>query len=386
MHLAGISRASHLEFLEIIVAALALVVAILLVARCGSLRGTTLVAPSAWAAAAFALLAAAELAAWSFADHPIWISHLRFLAAGATFCPLMALLGAKRPQDRGWQFVVLSLLGLIVFYGLTELAYRPDRPPALHWVVRWLLIAPLVTIGLLNHLLTRYWLPAILVAVGQVLLLSPQFPELQGWLPAWLTEGPRAGDAVALVGIACLSAAALVVCLAGFPGRRRVAELARVQPPRSLATSATNESGFDRVWLDFRDAYGALWGLRVAARFNQSAQQLGWGVRLGWRGLEATVGPHGDRSRGRVSPRLVFASRRDVATCLDPSRHEQAMRQVLQSLLRRFVDADWLAARWREDGELGASPKHLGASDAAGCAESAGPLPARNPTTRRQEG
>ena len=73
---------------------------------------------------------------------------------------------------------------MVLFYGLTELAYRPDRPPTLHWVVRWLLIAPLVIIGLPNHLLTRYWLSAVLVALGQVLLLSPQFPELQGWMPA----------------------------------------------------------------------------------------------------------------------------------------------------------------------------------------------------------
>ncbi len=206
------------------------------------LRGTTLVAPFVWAAIALALLVAAELTASGFADRAPWMSHVRFIAAGATFCPLMALLGAKRPQDRGWQFVVWSLLGLVAFYGLTELAYRPHRPVALHAVVRWLLIAPLLAIGLSNYLPTRFWLPAILVAAGQVLLLSPQFPELQGLLPAWLTDGPQAGDAAALAGIMAVSTGVLVA-------------ISLSKRPRHEGRT-TETTPLDRVWLDFRDAFG----------------------------------------------------------------------------------------------------------------------------------
>src|SRR5947207_15646173 len=132
---------------------LATFAALMLVASLRSLQGTTLMAAVVWAIFALAALAGAELVGW-LSPSADWLSHLRFLAAGATFCPLMALLGAKRPQDRGWQFVVLSLWGLVAFYGLTELAYRPHRPPELHGVVRWLLVAPLVTMGLVNHLPT----------------------------------------------------------------------------------------------------------------------------------------------------------------------------------------------------------------------------------------
>jgi hypothetical protein len=288
---------------------------------------------------------------------PIWLSHLRFIAAGATFCPLMALLGAKRPQDRGWQFVVLSLLGMIVFYALTELAYRPDRPPALHWVVRWLLIVPLVVIGLMNHVLTRYWLPATLVALGQALLFWPQFPELQGRLPTWLNDAARAGDTVALAGIACLSAAVLVVSLWQFSWR--VAD-----EPRILATSAT---GLNRLWLDFRDSFGALWGLRVAARFNQSAEQLDWPVRLAWGGLRPTA-------------------RVPEGTADSPPPHQRAMRQVLESMLRRFVDNSWLASRWPDGREPRAAPQHLSPGAGAGFAESAGAARSGEPRTASLQG
>src|SRR5262249_3512281 len=132
---------------------LATFAAFVIVANLRSLQGTTLVAPVAWAVFSLIALAGAELIAW-FSPTADWLPHLRLTAAGTTFCPLMALLGAKRPQDRGWQFVVLSLWVLVAFYALTELAYRPHRPPELHSVVRWLLVAPLVGMGLANHLFT----------------------------------------------------------------------------------------------------------------------------------------------------------------------------------------------------------------------------------------
>lgn len=351
------------------------------------LRGTTLLAPCLWAVAAFALLAAAELSA-SLVGGAAWTSHVRFIAAGATFCPLMALLGAKRPQDRAWQFVVLSLLGLVAFYALTELAYRPDRPLALHAVVRWLLVAPLVAIGLANHLPTQFWLPAILIAAGQLLLLSPQFPELQGLLPAWLTAGPQAGNAAALVGIAPLSTSVLVVLRNQRAATRniehrtsniehRTGNSSTLDVRRSMLDVRENDpspqpspqeregvgridlASFDRAWLDFRNAFGTLWGLRVAARFNQSAEQLGWAMRLGWQGLEpAAAAPR--------SPQI------------DPIGQEHAMRQVLGSLLRRFVDDDLRPECVASRSARGSDFRGAKGDDGADSAESAG-CPADSP-------
>ena len=44
-------------------------------------------------------------------------------------------------------------------------------------------------------------------------------------------------------------------------------------------------SRFDRLWLDFRDRYGLLWGQRVREQFNRAAHNAGWPVMLFWQGL-----------------------------------------------------------------------------------------------------
>ena len=62
------------------------------------------------------------------------------------------------------------------------------------------------------------------------------------------------------------------------------------------------------------------------------------------------------------------------------------MRQVLGSLLRRFVDDDWLAARWRDGEELAASLKASHPRDGAGFAESAGPCPRPSPRNTSARG
>ncbi len=44
---------------------------------------------------------------------PSWAAPARYIAAMSTFSPIMALLGAKRPQDRGWQFIVATLWAIL---------------------------------------------------------------------------------------------------------------------------------------------------------------------------------------------------------------------------------------------------------------------------------
>jgi hypothetical protein len=51
---------------------------------------------------------------------------------------------------------------------------------------------------------------------------------------------------------------------------------------------------------------------------------------------------------------------------------DKAFRQVMQSLLRRFVDHRWLARRWGEEVELGSPALHPKGSNAADSAEYAG--------------
>src|SRR5262249_29204403 len=47
---------------------------------------------------------------------------------------------------------------------------------------------------------------------------------------------------------------------------------------------------FDRVWFNFRDRYGIVWGQRLREQFNRAAGHNGWPVTLHWQGLRLAMG------------------------------------------------------------------------------------------------
>src|SRR5262249_60610372 len=49
-------------------------------------------------------------------------------------------------------------------------------------------------------------------------------------------------------------------------------------------------SQFDRLWLEFRDRFGLVWGQRLREQFNSSARHAGWPVVLRWQGLRLVPG------------------------------------------------------------------------------------------------
>jgi hypothetical protein len=275
----------------LVTAALALCGLAALVVQRPRLSGTTLVAPWTWSLIALIALAATEFARGSseMAAGTAWPSALRFGAAMSTFCPIMALLGAKRPQDRAWQFIVLSLWGIlslpsfewVLFGGVQEIH------PARFWF-----LMTLIAIGAANGIGTRYWPSSLLFAIGQFALLSPFVPEARVWLAA---DG-------GLIGLGCV-VSGWALRAAGVP------------------RAASRPHGLDRVWLDFRDAFGAVWALRVAERMNATAALCHWPLAIGWRGLRA---------------REPGASHDTV---------EPAIEDALRTLLRRFVSPEWIDAR-----------------------------------------
>ena len=276
--------------------------AVVLVRAAKRVRGGTLLAPWAWSCFALAALTAAEAAAaiWTSPEAASALAHARYLAATATVAPLVALLGAKRPQDRAWQWIVFSLLALLALPILKAVTFDAGAPPTPHAAWRWLLAA-ILGAGFLNFIATRNGLAASLFVLGQFIVLAGYLPRFAAPLvncdPIW--------------GFA-LIVAALVA--ADFAARKK----------RSAAEPV------DRLWLDFRDAFGALWALRVAERFNASSAQYGWRVWLAWSGLRTSqeVRATTQAAAGSLAPEIAAG-----------------VHQALKSLLWRFVSAEWIAER-----------------------------------------
>ena len=148
---------------------------------------------------------------WAASVSPQAEAHLRYWAAITTLAPIVALLGAKRPQDRAWQWIVLSLLALLMLPSLKAIAFDRGASPDLHTAWRWL-IALIVLAGLFNYLPTRRAPGAAFFFCGQVLLLTDHLPgiewpnKVEHWLP----------------GLACLVAALFAASAsAGAQKKRR---------------------------------------------------------------------------------------------------------------------------------------------------------------------
>jgi hypothetical protein len=264
--------------------------------------GTTLRACWMWCLVSLLMLTAASVAILgpvTLSDAVV--SHIRHAAAITTFCPLMAILGAKRPQDRAWQFIVLSLWVVLMLPSGVSLAWHPEAKLTLHGARQWFL-AILIAVELFNGVATRFWPSALGAAAAQVLLLAPFLP----WLDEHAATGLLAGPGVYSLALALL-AGACALRAAGWPRPAQSAE------------------PLDRLWLDFRDCFGAVWGLRVAERLSATARLAGWPLRLGWNGFAV--------ENGAAEP-----------GSLSPETH-RAVEKAMRPLMRRFVSSDWIVQR-----------------------------------------
>ena len=258
-----------------------------------ALAETTLVSAASWSAAATAAIAGVELARAAFTLPDAWLTPLRFCAAALSFCPLVAVLGAKRPQHLAWNLVVVSLWGVVSLSALTALVMQRGDRFILGDARAWLLWV-LILMGLINYLPTRNWLAALLLALGQVILFAPHLPLLRG---TWLADLPAAPSLALFV----LAIALTVTRLDSNASNKR-----------------TGKDSFDRLWLDFRDLFGLLWALRLQERVNAASTAAKWEVELQWSGFEGNV---------------------------IPEQHREPLRQAMTGLLRRFVSHEWIAAR-----------------------------------------
>jgi len=261
-----------------------------------ALRGTTLRAPWWWAAGSILAVAASETAiALLNKEGTAAAAQLRLAASTTTLLPVVALLGAKRPQDRAWQLIVLSFWVLLALPAGQALLLRPDLPPAMHWL--WSsFVFVLAIVGATNYLPTRFWPAALLAAAGQIIL---------HWSYRPFAAASMEENVSALWGLGLLAAGAIA---AAFIARRR----------------PTVGDPINRIWLDFRDEFGVVWGLRIAERINAQAKQCGWQVTLGWDGFTTS-----DRGSIEGGGELVRSE----------------LEAAFRTLLRRFVSPDWIDAR-----------------------------------------
>jgi len=240
---------------NLVAGALAVLLTVLALRGALRLRATTLSAPCLWTAVAGLCLAIESLCQGDVEG--IEFSALQFSVAAMTFCPLMAVLGAKRPQHRGWQWVVLSLW-IVLIWPAVQAVLLPAGVRVELFIAWKLFLWGLIGVGLLNYLPTRHSLAAVGVAMGQVILLQAHLGVGNGLPAEWSL----------LLGVSCFVLASLLI---GWRGE-----------PQSTATSQGALVSLNRRWRNFRDAYGAFWALRMLGRINQAAELRKWPWRLGW--------------------------------------------------------------------------------------------------------
>lgn len=283
------------------IAALAMVFGVVLLLRGRrGVRETTLVGPWRWLLASLLAVGGVEIVAhWLLAGSSRdWLDLLRYVAAMATFCPLVSLLGAKRPQSRAWKFIVLSLLGVLSLPAIRAMAVGRGEGIDTHVARQWFAVA-LIAVGPLNYVLTRYAPATFVFALAQVFLLGEHLPGGQNLA--------FAGSQVVGLMLILLAICLTVVCR----GSHHTAK------------------SFARLWLDFRSMYGSLWSLRVVERLNAEAESHDWPVRFCWGGMV--------RADGDLSCEIEISA--ETMT---------AVSSTMRAVLSRFVSPGWIAERWGE--------------------------------------
>jgi len=283
-----------------------------LVWRHQQLYGTTLMAAWYWSVLAILSIMIVETLVNLRADwlSPSRIGPLRYLAAILTACPIVALLGAKRPQHRAWQWIVLSLWVVLAMPAATALFFsQPTFDPGILW--SWFLLI-LVVMTSTNYLPTCYWPAGLLVGTSQIFLLSNQLPGGRH-LVRWLD--PHSSHWIATAALALLLLAVIFV--------QWISRARRAWNP-NLVTP------LDRIWRDFRDSYGALWGLRIVDRLNSAAKSHRGNIYLRWNGFRHS----GDGSTDTAGNPPGM-----------PLEITMPLEQIFVSLLRRFVSIEWIDQR-----------------------------------------
>ncbi len=300
---------NHHPWLEAL-ALLALAYSLLgLLAAWRKLRGTTLWWAWIWCLPAVAAWGAVELGRLLYSPDPSALLPWRYLAGVLSLAPGVSLLGARRPHHRAWQWVVVSLLGVLLLpLGHWALG-AGGRLFGLHGAWRGFL-GLLLLLQWLHYGLTRHAAAALLVVMAQGAWLAPVLlPQL--WKSPFLPDPP------AEMSLACVAVALAVGWVQGAKSRREVTAASAGEPAGVVATG--------RLLQEFRNWFGDFWFQRLRWQVMLAAQRTGWPV---W-----------------ITP--------TAAVSVEPTEApvpgwEQAFRTCVEQFLRRFVSPEWIEQRLSE--------------------------------------
>ena len=230
--------------------------------------------------------------------HSAWIEPLRYVASLGTFCPSMAVLGAKRPQDRGWQWVVLSLWLVLAVPAVHAMVTQTGAQFELH--VAWkIALGIMLFLEVLNYAMTRHLTGILIFASAQVILLLP-------YLSTKLHPSTN--------------------CIVAAMGLLLLAELATWWQGQRISREPGN---IQDIWSRFRNDYGTFWTFRVMGLINQTATASAWPIALFPDGFYRV---HDDQ--GNPLPEAEIYRLSDI-----PAEIKSSVNQSLRTTLRRFLSA-----------------------------------------------
>ena len=242
--------------------------------------------------------------------------HAWYACAVLALCPPMAVLGSRRPGIRVWTWFILFPMLLALGWPLIALRLQGSELRGLLLETPQLVAFTLILVmSIGNYLGTRFTLSALLYGASILAIVVSS----STCCPAWLTN-----RATVRFWSTLLTVLAIYLTWASRP-------------------MVSNR--LDRLWFDFFDTFGIVWGRRIQDRVNFIATKECWPARLEldgfvWLDEAGTIPEGGAESESDRKPehdaRLYESSVKNIE-----SRIEYTFRWVL----RRFVDPAWIDER-----------------------------------------
>ena len=269
-----------------------------------------MVAASGWALTWFADFEVKSIS-------PAAADHAWYVCAVLALCPPMAVLGSRRPGTRVWTWFIVFPMLLALCWPIMALRLQGSELRGLQLETPQLIAFGLVLVmGVGNYCGTKYTLPALIYGASILAIVVSCSTIAPGWC--------RDRTATRFWS---MSAMALAISVS------------------AQSTRPAGRTRFDRLWLDFFDTFGIVWGRRIQDRVNFLARKERWPMRLELDGFFEIK---------RLSP-ADLASKKSIdddLVLLGNAAMESRMEHTFRWLLRRFVDPSWINERLESENAI----------------------------------